>query len=76
MPITRKWQRDLDRRQIDPASLVRGMKVRRIDEPHVVLHVREIDTEGTGNDKVPKALCFNSYGHGKWMPLVDLEAAS
>lgn len=72
------WRRDLDR--INPTwrndiAIAIGAKVRRIDEPYVVLRVREVDSEGTISG-TPKALCFNSFGHGKWMPLVDLEAAT
>lgn len=60
---------------ITSTPIVIGAKVRRIDEPYVVLHVREVDPEGL-IDGTPKALCFNSFGHGKWMLLTDLEAAS
>lgn len=65
-----RWRRELD--QASSTPIVRGAKVRRIDERYVVLHVREVDSEGT-NGGVPKALCFNRFGHGKWMPLTDLE---
>lgn len=75
MPITRSWQRDFDQRQIDPTSIVIGQKVRRIDEPHVVLRVRGLDMEGR-TDSSAKVLCFNSFGHGKWMPLAELENVS
>lgn len=75
MPITRSWQRDFDQRRIDPASIVIGMKVFRMDEPYILLRVRGIDLEGM-IDGTPKALCFNSFGHGKWMPIADLEAVS
>lgn len=72
-PITRRWQRDLDR-AAPLTNLVIGSKVRRIDEPSVVLRVREIDPEGL-IDGTPKALCVNSFAHGKWMPLADLEVS-
>ena len=73
MPITRAWQRDLDRRLNGPFTI--GQKVRRIDEPKVVLHVRELDLDGQ-IDGTAKALCTNSFGHGRWMALTDLEAIS
>ena len=71
-PITRRWQRDLDQAT---KPIERGTKVRRIDEPSVVLRVRELDWIGSFGDKVPKALCFNSFGHGKWMRIDELEIA-
>lgn len=73
MPITRSWQRDFDHRQIDPSSIVIGQKVRRMDEPHVVLTVKSLDVEGR-TDSGAKVLCFNSFGHGKYMFVDDLEA--
>lgn len=68
-----RWRREIDQATASP--FVIGSKVRRIDEPWVVLHVRELDPEGRINGTA-KVLCFNSYGHGKWMLLTDLEAAS
>jgi len=69
-PITRRWQRDLN--QAEATEFKRGDKVRLISEPDVVLRVREIDvygrTDGTG-----KVLCFNNYGHGKWIAINELE---
>lgn len=50
----------------------RGDKVRRIDEPSVVLHVREVDVYGR-LDGTGKVLCSNSYGRGKWIAISELE---
>lgn len=68
-PITRRWQRDLDQAT---KPIERGTKVRRIDEPYVLLRVLELDVEGR-TDGEGKVLCFNSYGHGKWMRISELE---
>ena len=55
-------------------QITRGSKVRLIAEPQVVLHVRELDVYGK-TDGTAKVLCFNSYGHGKWIAINELELA-
>ena len=53
----------------------RGTKVRLIADPSVVLHVREVDVYGR-LDGTGKVLCFNSFGHGKWVTISELEIVS
>lgn len=50
----------------------RGMKVRLISDPDVLLTVREVDVYGR-LDGTGKVLCFNAYGHGRWMRIDELE---